>query len=518
MPQNFIECSREQGFLLPPDVREWLPADHLVWLVLDAVAEMDLTGFFAAYRADGHGRPAYDPAMMVALLLYAYSRNERSSRVIERECLEDIAYRVIAANARPDHSTIARFVDRHEEELAGVFGGVLRVCAKAGLVNVGVIAVDGSKVPAAVNDERMLDFDQIAREILAEAKAVDAAEDELYGDRRGDELPPELQTSEGRKAWLRQAMRELADEQAAEAADADPAEGQPDEDPVFEFAAVERLLVATNQGRRGWLREARRQLDQRRAQHPRPIPRSRHGRLLEGMRQLDEELDAERQANEAYEAYRARGRMKDGRRFGGPPKPYQPPGLPAGKINVTDPDSRLLKATKGYVQGYNAQLVTTENQIVLAAEITVDSPDFGHLGPMVTAARAELKNAGATAKPGMTLADAGYWNHEQMDDLAADGIPVLIPPDAANRKGTRPGWEGGRYTWMRYLLATELGGGLYRRRQGMIEAVFGQTKHNRRMGRFRRRGRSAVRTEWRLIAATHNLVKLHKHQLALAAT
>lgn len=179
---------------------------------------------------------------------------------------------------------------------------------------------------------------------------------------------------------------------------------------------------------------------------------------------------------------------------------------------------RLLKATKGYVQGYNAQLVTTENQIVIAAEITVDSPDFGHLGPMVTAARAELKNAGVTAKPGMTLADAGYWNHEQMDGLAADGFPVLIPPDAANRKGTRPGWEGGRYTWMRYLLATELGGGLYLRRQGIIEAVFGQTKHNREMGRFRRRGRSAVRTEWRLITAIHNLVKLHKHQLALAAT
>jgi hypothetical protein len=436
--------------------------------------------------------------------------------VIERECLEDIAYRVIAANERPDHSTIARFVERHEEELAGVFGGVLRVCAKAGLVRTGVIAVDGSKVPAAVNDERMLDFEQIAREILAEAKAVDAAEDELYGDRRGDELPPELSTPEGRKAWLREAMRELAAEQA-EAQDTDPAESDPGEDPSCEFEVNDRLLVASNQGRRGWLREARRQLDQHRAQHPRPIPRSRKGRLLEGMRRLDEELDAERQANEAYEAYRARGRMKDGRRFGGPPKPYEPPELPAGKINVTDPDSRLLKAPNGYVQGYNAQLVTTQEQIVIAAEITVDSPDFGHLKPMVSTARAELAAVGITEKPGVTVADAGYRNHDHMDDLAADGIPVLIPPDAANRKGNRPGWEGGRYTWMRYLLATDLGGGLYRQRQSMIEAVFGQTKHNRGLGRSRRRGRSAARTESRLIAATHNLVKLHKHQPALAA-
>jgi transposase len=237
MPQNFIECSREQVFLLPPDVREWLPADHLVWLVLDAVTEMDLGDFCGAYRADGHGRPAYDPAMMVALLLYAYSRNVRSSRVIERECLEDIAYRVIAANQRPDHSTIARFVCRHEEALAGVFGAVLRVCAKAGLVRTGVVAVDGSKVPAAANDERMLDFEQIAREVLAEAKAVDAAEDELYGERRGDELPPELSTSEGRKAWLREAMRELADEHSEQAKDLDAVETESAAGPVFEFVS-----------------------------------------------------------------------------------------------------------------------------------------------------------------------------------------------------------------------------------------------------------------------------------------
>lgn len=132
--------------MLPLDVREWLPSDHLVWLVLDTVAEIDLSGFYAEYRADGHGRPAYDPAMMVALVLYAYSRNVRSSWVIERECLEDIAYRVIMANERPDHSTIARFVARHEQALAGVFSSVLAVCARAGLVKVGVVAVAGRRL------------------------------------------------------------------------------------------------------------------------------------------------------------------------------------------------------------------------------------------------------------------------------------------------------------------------------------------------------------------------------------
>ena len=517
MPWNFIECGREQPFLLPPDVRDWLPADHMVWLVLDAVAGMDLSEFYASYRRDGRGRPAYDPAMMVALLLYSYARNERSSRAIERKCLEDIAYRVIAMNERPDHSTIARFVVRHEEALAGVFSAVLRVCAQAGVVNPGVIAVDGCRLPAAVCDhqERMLDFEQIAREIIAEAKQTDAEEDELYGDRRGDELPPELSTPEGRKAWLAEQMGKLADEQQ-QAIDGDNGEATAGGDPEFKFVAVESLLTATNQGRRGWLREARRQLDAHRVQHPRPIPRSRLGRLVEAARQLDEEHDAERQANHAYEAYRARGRMKDGRRFGRPPNPHVPAALPAGQINITDPDARRLKVTRGFVQGYNAQLVTTKDQYIIAAEVNVDTADFGHLKPMVSAARSELEQAGVRVKPDVALADAGYWNHEHMDSLAADGIAALIPPDAADRKGTRPGWEGGRYSWMRNLLSSELGAALYQCRQWMIEAVFGQTKHNRGMGQFRRRGRPAVRTELRLIAASHNITKLHRHQTVLA--
>ena len=513
MPQNFIECSREQVFLLPPDVREWLPSDHLAWLVLDSVAEMDLSKFYTEYRADGHGRPAYDPAIMVALVLYAYSRNVRSSRLIERECSEDIAYRVIMANERPDHSTIARFVARHEQALAELFSSVLAVCAKAGLVKTGVLAVDGTKVAAAVNRDQTLDFEQIAREALAEAKAIDAAEDEFYGDRRGDELPPELQTSEGRKAWLAKTMRELAEEKEAGA----DAVKEPGEDAVLQFELDQAEIPDSSQGRRGWSREARRQLEEHRARHPRPVPRSRKARRIEALRQLEEQLDAERQANEAYELYRARGRMRDGRRFGAPPNPYEPPQRPAGMINLTDPDSRLLKATKGYMQGYNAQLVTGENQIIIAAEVNVDSPDFGHLEPMLSAARAELSKAGVTDKPGMALADAGYWNQRQMDNLAADGIPALIPPESPKRQEARPGWQGGRYAWMRHLLSTELGAELYRKRQGMIEAVFGQTKHNRGMDEFRRRGKPAVRTEWRLIAATHNLVKLHRHKLALAA-
>jgi transposase len=466
MSQNFIGCDRDQVLLMPPSLREWLPEGHLAWFVLAAVEEMDLSGFYGAYRLDGHGRPAHDPGMMVALLLYGYAKGQRSSRGIERACVEDIAYRVIAANEVPDHTTIARFRQRHEAALGRLFGDVLGLCADAGLASVGVIAIDGTKVHANASRHSNRDYEQIAREILAEADAVDREEDERYGDARGDELPPELSTAHGR---------------------------------------------------RGWLREAKRRLDEKRGEQAAPIPRSRPARLKEAKRRLDEELDVECQANAAYEAFRERGVAADGRPLGRRPKPYQPPETPAGKINVTDPDSRNIKAPRGYVQGYNAQAVTNEQQIVIAAEITIDSPDFGHLEPMVTAAQSELERAGVADTPEVVVADAGYWHQEQIETVINRGTQVLIPPDALKRKGARPGWDGGLYAFMRRVLETDHGGGLYRKRQGMIEPVFADTKFNRRIDRFQRRGRSACRSEWRLITATHNLLKLFRHQIAPVA-
>jgi hypothetical protein len=449
---------------------------------------------------------------VVSLLLYAYARGERSSRGIERECREDIAYRVLAANLVPDHSTIAEFRKRHEAALGDLFGEVLSLCKEAGLVKVGVIAVDGTKVHANASNHSNRDYQQIAREILAEADRIDREEDELYGDARGDELPEQLRTAEGRRAALREAKRKLEQQRAAK----QPAAGS--EDCAESRAVLVELdpaqLVDRVQGRRGWLREARHQLDEHRRLEARPVPRSRSGRLLESERRLREELAVERAANEAYEAYRARGVMKDGRRFGGPPKPYAPPQEPDGKVNITDPDSRNLKAFRGYVQGYNAQAVVTEQQIVIAAEVNSDSPDFGHLEPMITAAQAELEKAGVADKLDVALADSGYWHHQQMDKLPADGVQVLIPPDASKRKGTRPGWDGGRYAWMRHVLAGEVGSRLYRRRSPTIEPVFAQIKFNRKIDRFARRGRSAERSEWRLAAATHNLLKLHNHRIA----
>ena len=462
MAQNFLACDRDQELLLPPSLREWLPEGHLAWFVIDAGVALDLSAFYAAYRDNGQGRAAHDPAMMVALLLYSYALGERSSRRIERRCVEDVATRVICANQRPDHTTIARFRQRHERPLAELFGEVLAICAEAGLVRVGVIAVDGTKLHANASERATRSYEDIAREILDDAAAVDAEEDERFGDARGDELPSEL---------------------------------------------------ATGQGRQRWLRDAKRRLDERRAAEAKPIPKSRPDRLKEAKRRLEEEHQVECRANQAYEDYRRNGRMRNGRRLGAhsPPKPFTPPPMPEGKISLPDPDSRNVKTPRGWVQGYNAQAVTTEDQIVIAAEVHVSSADFGQLEPMVAAARRELARAGVEEAPDVVLADAGYWHQVQMQRLAGEGLTVLVPPDASKRAGARPGWNGGLYTFMRRVLATDEGGALYAKRQGMIEPVFADTKFNRGVDRFLRRGRAAARSEWRLTNAAHNLLKLWRH-------
>jgi transposase len=512
MPQNFIDCDREQAFLLPPSLRDWLPEDHLAWFVIDAVDRLDLSVFYAAYRADGHGRAAYEPSVMVSLVLFAYATDERSSRGIERRCRQDIAYRVITGNQVPDHATIARFIRRHQEQLAELFTSVLRLCARAGLVNSGVVAVDGTKLTASASSDSNVDYDRIAREIIAEAIATDEAEDKEHGDARGDELPPELQTEAGRREWL---ARELAREQV----DPDAGDAGLDQDPgVPPWDGFDPDQIG-DRGRRGWLRVAHRQLERERWRAPVPVPRSRTERLRVAARFLEDELAAECRANKAYEALKEHRRLHDKRRVGGPTKPYTLPEIPQGEVNLTDPDSRRMKGNRRYIQGYNAQTVVNEQQIVIAAEISTNPADFGHLRPMIDTALSKLEHAGVIAKPKVVVADAQYWNEQHMDHVVGEhGIQVLIPPDSGKREGERPGWTGGRFSFMRRVLATDLGRETYRKRQVSIEPVYGHTKHNRKIYRFNYRGRQAVRTEWRLITMTHNLAKLHRHQLAALAT
>jgi transposase len=224
MAQNFIECDREQELLLPPSLREWLPDDHLAWYVIDAVAAIDLESFYSAYRADGWGRAAFDPQMMVALLLYAYAIGERSARKIERRA-DDVAFRVICANRVPDHATIARFRARHEQALSDTFTQVLALCARSGLLSVGLVALDGTLINGNASKSANRSYASIREEveqILGEAAATDAAEDTKFGDRRGDELPAELGDPRSRRARLKRCKEELErEQQAAEQAHAD---------------------------------------------------------------------------------------------------------------------------------------------------------------------------------------------------------------------------------------------------------------------------------------------------------
>jgi transposase len=465
MAQNFLTCDRDQALLMPPDLREWLDDDHLAWFVIDAVDELDLSDFYADYREDGWGAAAHDPKMMLTLLVYAYCVGEPRARQIECRCREDVAFRVICANQVPDHTTISRFRQRHEQALSGIFGQVLALCDKAGLVKTGIVAVDGSKFAASASDSAVRTYEKLAEEIVAEAGRLDAVDDELYGDKRGDELPEFLSRGRGRRDWLKQAQKEL---------------------------------------------------DAERAQAKEPVPKERGERLELCHRRLVEDWQTQHLANRAYEAAFERGVRERGRQaMGRGPAPYEPPAKPDGKINITDPDARRMKFGRNYLPAYNAQTVTTEDQIVVAADVTTEGADFEQLEPMVARAERELEGAGVKDRPEVVLADAGYWSNSHIDALRERGMTPIVAPDTT-RNRPRKTRLGGPYDFMRRVMATEKGNDLYKRRQCMVEPVFAQIKSNRRMERFKRRGLAAVRSEWRLITATHNLLKLHRHTLRVA--
>src|SRR6266568_2842162 len=307
----------------------------------------------------------------------------------------------------------------------------LRLCREAGLVKVGVIAIDGTKIAANASLQANRSYERIVREILEEAAEIDRLEDERYGAARGDELPEQLRTREGRRRELQEAKRTLEGDRRSAGVET---AGQDDIN-VADLELHPERFTTRSYGRRNWLREARHFIDEHRRLQARPIARSRARRLEEAARRLDQDHAVEREANQQYEAWRARGIAKDGSRRMAPgtTKPYQPPETPAGTINTTDPDSRIVRR-KGQpaTQGYNCQAAVGR------------------------------------------------------------GIQVLIPPDSGLRTGSRPGWDNGLYAFMRRVLATEHGQAIYRRRMATVEPVFGQVKYNRRFDRFHRRGRAAV--------------------------
>jgi len=446
MAYNFKSVDRETAYLLPPNMREWLPIKHLAWFIVDAVESLDLRKFYLGYRSDGWGRAAYEPKMMTALLLYAYCLGEQSSREIEKACEVDVAFRVVAGNERPDHTTICRFRSEHEESLRGLFLEVLRLCRECGLVKAGAVALDGTKMKANAALSANRDYEHLKKEVermFEEAKAKDAEEDKLYGkDRRGDEMPDEMATKEGRLKLLQEAKARLEAEAAAQAAK--------------QAAKI-----------------------------------------------------AQRQAEEA-----ATGRKKRGRK---PSEPDEKPENDA-KANVTDPESRIMKTRSGYVQGYNAQAAVTEDQIIVAAEVTQECNDVGQLLPMLKKVAENLKAAGAPEAMETALADAGYWSEANMSGSGADGPELLIATnkdwkqrkamrEAPTPRGRIPAAMTARERMERKLL-TKRGRALYKLRGRTIEPTFGQIKDGRGCDGFSRRGVKAVDSEWSLLCTTHNLLKL----------
>ena len=448
MGQRFVSADRDQEWLLPPSMRDWLPSGHLAWFVIELVDELDLREFTAVYRQDGQGRPPFDPAVMVALLVYSYCVGVRSSRQIERRCMEDVATRVVAGSLQPDHVTIARFRSRHQDALAGLFSQVLGVCAKAGLVRAATVSIDGTKVLANASLSRSMTIEGLraeAERILGEAAQIDAAENAEHGDRRGDDLAPELTDPRTRARRIRKLLGEVQAEHDA-------------------------------------------------------VKQSRRQRIAR------------------YDEAVALGRRPQGRVVSGNHDERELRVL-RKRVNLTDPDSQIVRGTGGLVQGYNAQATVGEGQIVIAARIAPTAADQTQLGPMIDAARHELTAAGIQQAVSTVLADSGYWNTGQMTAAAQVGITTIVPPTSP--RGEKPARKrqpprGEHADRINALLATPEGQRLYRTRQHVVEPVFAYVKHLRRIDRFSRRGRAAVEAEWQLITATHNVLKLHR--AATAAT
>ncbi len=449
--KTFKPYTPDQPFLLPPVLQEWLPEGHLAAFLSEVVDEaLDLTPILATYATgEGRGQPPYHPALLVKLLLYGYCTGKPSSRQIELATHEEIPYRVLAANQHPDHDTIAAFRQTHLPALAALFVQVLRLCQRAGLVKLGHVALDGTKVLANASKHKAMSYgrmteteprlEQEIAALLAEAQRVDAAEDARYGKgTRGDELPAELARRESRLAKIREAKAALEAEAKAAAAAAAQAKG------------VER----------------------------------------------------ERQTRET-------GRQPKGRPPTGP-NPTATTPKPKAQRNFTDPESRIMKdgATKSFVQAYNAQAaVDGTAQVIVAAAVTQAANDKQQLVPMLTAVEA---NCGAP--PVAASGDAGYFSEAAVTDAALDGIDLYVPPDRQTHGEAPPppADDGTVRSAMRAKLQTAAGHAVYALRKAIVEPVFGQIKGVRGFRRFSFRGVAKVQAEWQVICLTHNLLKLFR--------
>jgi transposase len=453
--KTFRDYSPAQQMLLPSDLREWLPEKHLAHFLSDLVDELDLEAIFSAYeQGDGRGQPPYHPQMMVKLLLYAYCTGKPSSRKIEEATYTDVAFRVLTANQHPDHASISSFRKRHFKEIAGLFHQVLLLCEKAGLVKLGHVAIDGTKVRADASRHKAMSYDRMCQTqerleeeiaaLLKRAEEVDAAEDDEYGaDQRGDELPQEMERRESRLKVIREAKKALEEE------------------------------------------------------------------AREKAREKAQQVQARLQEQEVKQ--RETGKKPGGRKLE-VKEPEEAKPEPKAQRNFTDPESRIMVdgATKSFVQGYNAQAaVDAHGQIIVAADVTQQANDKQQLVPM---GRAVELNLGR--KPEQISADSGYFSEAAVSDEALAGVKLYIAVERQKHsevietaEGEAPP-EASAKEQMQHLLRTAAGKAVYSLRKMVVEPVFGQIKEARGFRQFSFRGIEKVGQEWDLICLTHNVLKL----------
>jgi transposase len=461
MNYRFRECTLDQPLLISPSLQEWLPENHLARFTADVTEQLDLSGIYAEYgRCDGRGQVGYHPLLLTRLLIYGYAVGVSSSRGIERKSYEDVAFRYLAADQHPDHDTISSFRQRHLSALAGLFTQALQLCQKAGLVKLGHVAIDGSKLQANASKHKAMSYGRMTEterrlreeveELLRRAQEVDAAEDLQYGKgNRGDELPEELARRESRLKKIKEAKAALEAEARAEA-------------------------------------------------------------------------DKKKAAAEAKVAERRAQQERTGKKPGGrdPQIPDPEKAMPEEKAqrNFTDPESRIMPdgSHKGsFVQAFNAQIaVDSQTQIIVAAEITQESNDKRQLAPMLQQVE---RNTGS--KPTVASADTGYFSAEQVTDRRVEGIDLYVAigkqkhgeaAETAMTSEETPAPEDSERAKMQHKLRTEQGKAIYKMRKAIVEPVFGQIKEWRGFRRFSLRSMEKAGAEWKLICLTHNLLKLFR--------
>jgi transposase len=458
MGQNFIPDTVDQTLLFPPSLHDWLPEGHLARFLLDVVSALDLSAIYKSYEdKDGRGQAAYAPEMMVRLLLYGYAKGVYSSRKIQTRTYEDVGFRYLSGDQHPDHATIAEFRKRHLDALSGLFTQALLLCSEAGLVKLGHVSIDGTKIKANASKHKAMSYKhmneteaRLKQEIdtlLAAAEKTDAEEDAQYGkDRHGDELPAELQRRQSRLQKIGEAKAALEQE-------------------AKEMAA-------------------------------------------------QESVEAEQKLAERAEQERRTGKKKGGRK---PelPDPEQAKPDDTAQRNFTDPESRIMPdgANKGsFVQGYNAQIaVDSASQVIVAAEVTQETNDKKQLLPMIALMAANLEQ-----KPEKVSADTGYFSEANVTDEQVKDVDLYVATgrdkhgDAVETSSDPPPPGASPKEVMREKLRTEAGHAVYKMRKAIVEPVFGQIKEQRGFRRFSLRGKENVSREWRLVCAVSNLLKLFR--------